>query len=240
MAGGDDEDGDGSGPPATGATRASVRATYEEIGAHFAKTREYPWPEVESFLDGVDRRGTASPAVALDVGCGNGRHTALLAGVADRALGVDPSRTLLATARERADREGWRATATLCQGDAARLPVSDGAVDLALYVATVHHLPDRETRVASLDELARVLAPGGRALVSAWATVHDRFDADPDAPTGFDTTVDWTLPGGEVVPRFYHIYAPAEFEADLDASGLAVAETFVASGNCYARVSTEQ
>jgi hypothetical protein len=86
--------------------------------------------------------------------------------------------------------------------------------------------------VASLDELARVLAPGGRALVGVWSVAHDRFDATE----GFDTTVDWTLPGGERVPRFYHVYDAEEFRADLATSGLAVRETTVSSGNCYAVV----
>ncbi|MFC6728796.1 SAM-dependent methyltransferase, partial [Natronoarchaeum mannanilyticum] len=84
----------------------------------------------------------------------------------------------------------------------------------------------------SLDELARALAPEGRALVSAWSTAHDRFDRSE----GFDTTVDWTLPGGETVPRFYHVYDPDEFRADLSASDLAVEDAFLSSGNCYAVV----
>jgi tRNA (uracil-5-)-methyltransferase TRM9 len=214
--------------------RREVQEVYDEIADHFAKTRAYPWPEVESFLDG---RGGQT---ALDVGCGNGRHAELLAARANRVLGVDISRRLLETASERLD------SVALVQADAATLPLSTGTVDLAVYVATLHHLPDRETRVESLAELARVLADGGVALVSAWSTAHDRFDADPnegkgkasegEACEGFDTTVDWTLPGGETVPRFYHIYAPAEFERDLRAGGLAIESSFVSSGNCYARV----
>ncbi len=203
--------------------RRNVRATYDEIADHFADTRAYPWPEVESFLDGRSGRR------ALDVGCGNGRHAELLAARTDHVLGVDISRRLLETADERLD------SAPLLQADAASLPLADGTADLAVYVAAVHHLPDRETRVTSLAELARVLADGGTALVSAWSTTHDRFDA-PEAGEGFDTTVDWTLPGGRTVPRFYHIYAPAEFERDLRAGGLAVESSFVSSGNCYARV----
>ena len=204
--------------------RSSVRATYERIAAHFATTREYPWPEVESFCAG---RGAET---ALDVGCGNGRHVELLAGRADRIVGLDASRTLLSIARERVP------DATFLEGDAASLPLRDGSVGLAVYVATLHHLPKRRLRRRSLDELARVLDPDGVALVSAWSTAHDRFDAGADAEAGFDTELDWTLPGGEAVPRYYHIYAPAEFDADLDASGLAVLESFVSSGNCYAVV----
>jgi len=210
-------------------SRAGVRRTYERIGDHFSKTREYAWPEVESFVDGA-----AGVDTALDVGCGNGRHAALLADAADRVVGLDASRALLSAAT---DRVGDRAALVL--GDAARLPLSADSVDLAVYVATLHHLPSAADRRASLDELARVLAPGGTALVSAWSTAHDRFDASADAETGFDTTVDWTLPGGETVPRYYHIYAPAEFERELDDSGLVTESFELSSGNCYAVVRSE-
>lgn len=204
-----------------------VREVYDRIAAHFAETRHHAWPESREFLDG--RSGT----IGLDIGCGNGRNAEILADRVDRVLGLDTSRGLLGEARSRVGE------VTLLQGDAARLPVTDDRVDLALYIATLHHLPDRETRRESLAELARVLAPGGVGLVSAWSTAHERFDASPDDPVGFDTAVDWTLPDGETVPRFYHIYAPAEFERDLDASPLTVEETWLASGNCYARVRSE-
>ncbi|MFB6119749.1 MAG: class I SAM-dependent methyltransferase [Halobacteriaceae archaeon] len=201
-------------------SRRGVRDTYERIAAHFSQTREYPWPEVESFL--ADRSG----ALGLDVGCGNGRHAELLTDHAERVVGVDVSRGLLAEARARAP------TVSLLQGDASRLPVADDCAALAVFVATLHHLPTAEARRASLDELARVLAPGGRALVSTWATAHDRFDRTES----FDTTLDWTLPGGETVERFYHISTPADFRALLADSALAVERTTVSSGNCYAVV----
>jgi SAM-dependent methyltransferase len=209
-------------------SRAAVRRTYEDIGDHFSKTREYAWPEVESFVDASDSVGTA-----LDVGCGNGRHAELLAAVASRVVGLDASRALLEAATDRVG------SVDLLQGDATRLPLATGVVDLAVYVATLHHLPSQSARRASLDELARVLAPDGRALVSAWSTAHDRFDADPDADEGFDTTVDWTLPGGETVPRFYHIYAPAEFERDIVDSDLRLVSLELSSGNCYGVVEPE-
>jgi ubiquinone/menaquinone biosynthesis C-methylase UbiE len=206
------------------ADRRGVRATYERIADHFASTREYAWPEVTSFCEG--RHG----GTALDVGCGNGRHVELLAKHADRVVGVDASRGLLEIASDRAP------SAELLQGDAAGLPLEANCTDLAVYVATLHHLPTRELRLGSLDELARVLEPGGSGLVSAWSTAHDRFDASADDAAGFDTDVDWTLPGGETVPRFYHVYAPAEFDEDLAASDLEVVDSRVSSGNCYAEV----
>lgn len=219
-------DGDGR----IGREPARVQAVYDEIADHFAETRAYPWPEVEAFLEdssGVER--------ALDIGCGNGRHTALLADCADTAVGFDISRELLRTASERMTEGGWQAE--LVQGNCAALPFQSETVEIAVYVATVHHLPSRKQRVDSLVELGRVLDEDGRAIVSAWSTAHDRFEEyDGTETEGFDTTVDWTLPGGETIGRFYHIYAPEEFAADLSEAGLTVVDQYVSSGNCYAEV----
>jgi len=204
--------------------RGRVQATYDEIAAHFSKTRRTAWPEVETFLEGVP-----PGKLGLDVGCGNGRHLPGLLERVDRAIGLDLSRAMLleATAKLSPD-----TPAGLLMADAAGLPIAADAVDVALSIATVHHLQDRGTRLEHFRELGRVLRPDGRALVSAWSTTHDRFDE----PDGFDTTVDWTLPDGTTVPRFYHIYAPEEFAADVEAAGLRVCDHSVSSGNCYAKV----
>jgi tRNA (uracil-5-)-methyltransferase TRM9 len=207
--------------------RRDVRETYERIAAHFAETRPEPWSEVAAFLEG--RSGEFS----LDIGAGNGRHAELLAARADRVLAVDASRAAIGTALDRSRERGFGLEVSL--GDATALPVRDGRVDLAAYVATIHHLPERPLRVGSLDELARVLAPGGAAIVSAWSVSHDRFDRE----SGFDTHVDWTLPDGEAVPRFYHVYDLEEFAADVAESDLVAEAVFESHGNCYAVVRPE-
>lgn len=209
-------------------TRRSVRSTYDRIASHFAETRPAPWSEVESFV--LDREGQ----VGLDVGVGNGRHAELLSRACSVVVGVDASRSALATATDRARTRGFD-VALLC-ADAATLPLDDECVDVGVYVATVHHLPTRALRRRSLSELARVLRSGGRAIVSAWSVTHDRFSADE----GFDTTVDWTLPDGETVGRFYHVYDLEEFVGDIDATALARVRTFESEGNCYAVVEPEQ
>ncbi|QFU83191.1 class I SAM-dependent methyltransferase [Natronorubrum aibiense] len=212
--------------------RAAVRDTYDRIATHFAATREYAWPEVEAFVDTyADDLEADAPLTGLDLGCGNCRHAELLAPHCERVVGLDVSRGLLETGRDRAREHGF--DVALCQGDAARVPLAADSVDLAVYVATLHHLPTQQARRDSLDELARVLAPDSRALLSVWSTAHDTFDETD----GFDTTVEWTLPGGETVDRFYHIYSPEEFETALEASALEVLEWELSSGNCYATVS---
>ncbi|MFT4957228.1 MAG: tRNA (uracil-5-)-methyltransferase TRM9 [Halobacteriales archaeon] len=209
-------------------SRNGVRQTYDRIATHFSATREYPWPEVEAFL--ADRSGR----IGFDAGCGNGRHAELLQDHVDRVIGLDVSRGILDTARLRATDRNFEVD--LLQGDAISLPIESDRVDLAISIATIHHLPSRAGRQESLGELARVLAPSGVSLVSAWSTAHDRFDASRTDDAGIDTTLEWTLPNDETIDRYYHIYAPAEFEADLNAGGLEIESSFLSSGNCYAVV----
>ena len=220
-----DREADGNDEPPA----ADLQAVYDRIADHFAKTREYAWPEVESFIsDEVDRCGSLNRA--LDLGCGNGRHAQALAEAGAEVVGLDVSRGLLAEARQRADERGF--AVDLVHGDGSRLPFTDSGFSQVVYVATLHHLRTRESRRQSLSEVGRVLAPDGRALVSVWSTAHDRFEATE----GFDTTVDWTLPGGETVGRYYHIYDPQEFRADLEAANIEVVDCRISSGNCYAVV----
>jgi len=201
---------------------------YDRIAAHFSETRAHPWPDVTDFV------ATREGARGLDLGCGNGRHAELLVDQCETVIGVDASTGLLDQARVRATEKGYADALALVRGDAQLVPLAADTIDLAVYVATLHHLPSRAARIDSLDELARVLAPAGEALISVWSTTHERFDPD----TGFDTTVEWTLPGGDVEDRFYHIYDPAEFRADLEASALDIVTVDESGGNSYAVVTS--
>ena len=219
-------------PPEGGDEPAAddLQAVYDRIADHFAKTREYAWPEVEAFVtDEVDRCGSLDRA--LDLGCGNGRHAQTLAEAGASVVGLDVSRGLLDEARQRAGEREF--AVDLVHGDASRLPFVGEGFSQVIYVATLHHLPTREARQRSLSAVGRVLDSGGRGLVSAWSTAHDRFEATE----GFDTTVDWTLPGGKTVGRYYHIYDPQEFRTDLTAADVNVVDCWISSGNCYAVVS---
>jgi ubiquinone/menaquinone biosynthesis C-methylase UbiE len=97
----------------------------------------------------------------LDVGCGTG---ALLREAASRRpeaalVGVDLSTPML---REAAAR---RTPATLVAADAARLPLPDACVDAVVSASSFHYWPDP---LAGLREAARVLAPGGRIVLTDW------------------------------------------------------------------------
>ena len=202
-----------------------VMQTYEKIGSHFSETRFHPWPEVGKFLEEL------SGDIALDMGCGNGRHSELLSECVERVVGVDMSSMMLLETINRG--KSNRFEVNPIRGNVMELPVQTGCVDIGVYVATIHHLPTTECRIDSLNELERVLVEGGTAIVGAWCTDHERFEEGK----GFDTLVNWTLPDGTVVPRYYHIYDIEEFERDVNASRLEVVDIYSNEGNCYAVVS---
>ncbi|WP_330630977.1 class I SAM-dependent methyltransferase [Halocatena halophila] len=203
-------------------SRREVRATYDRIAEHFAQTRAHAWEDVESFVE------SAPNGVVLDLACGNGRHAELFSDRGDRVVCADLSRPMLETARTRLE----SASIEFVQVDGAAIGLQRNTIDAAVYIAALHHLPTQSLRRQSLAELGRVLTAGGEGLVSVWATTHPTFDRT----SGFDTTVDWTLPDGTVVDRFYHIYDPVEFDRDLEAASLTVVDRFESHGNCYAVV----
>lgn len=102
----------------------------------------------------------------LDLACGTGivaRHVAPHLGSEGEVIAVDISPDMLAVARSLPQPEGakvdWR------QGDARELPLPDDSVALVLCQQGLQFVPDRP---AAVREMRRVLADGGRAVVSVW------------------------------------------------------------------------
>jgi ubiquinone/menaquinone biosynthesis C-methylase UbiE len=119
----------------------------------------------------VERAAISSRDRVLDVGCGTGNAALLAALQGAQTTGVDPAARLLDVARARAAETGVNATFVL--GDAASIPVAAASADVVLSVFAVIFAPDP---AAAAAELARVTAPGGRILLTAWipeGAIHD-------------------------------------------------------------------
>lgn len=106
----------------------------------------------------VHRLFEEGPAgTALDAACGTGRTTAALAARGYRTIGVDQSPDMLEHARRKVPDGEFH------EGRLEKLPVDDASVDLAVSTLALTHVPDLTDAVA---ELARVVRPGGRVIVS--------------------------------------------------------------------------
>jgi SAM-dependent methyltransferase len=127
----------------------------------------------------VDRAAPARAERVVDVGCGTGNAALLAAARGALVTGVDPSRRLLEVAREQAAAQ--RLEATFALGDAAALPIDDSAADAVLSVFGVIFAPDPSAAAA---EMARVSAPAGRIVLSAWipeGAIHEAVRVAQDA-----------------------------------------------------------
>ncbi len=112
-------------------------------------------------LDGIVERFGATRGLVLDVGCGAGADAVYLANRGFDVIGVDVSSEALARAAERAEAHG--VSVTWHHGSALELPAETGSVTAVLDRGCLHHVPAADQpRYAA--ELARVLAPSGRAF----------------------------------------------------------------------------
>jgi SAM-dependent methyltransferase len=133
----------------------------------------------------------------LDVGCGRGL---MLVGAARRlttgkAVGIDLWRAedqagnAPEAALENARREGVADRVSVATGDGCALPFSDATFDAVLSHWVVHNIRDGAGRARALDEMLRVLRPGG-VLVIADIANHSVYRAQLAARCMGDLRVD--------------------------------------------------
>jgi ArsR family transcriptional regulator len=165
--------------------------------------------------------GDGSLGAVLDLGTGTGRMLQVLGPSATRGLGVDLSREMLAVARANLERAGLE-NCSVRLGDIYGLNVEDGEFDLV----TLHHvLHFTDDPARAITEAARVLAPGGRAVVVDFAPhqvehlridhAHRRLgfsDAEITAwcrAAGLELTPPVALPGDPLTVKIWLARCPA-------------------------------
>jgi len=130
----------------------------------YARKHERPLQLVAGRLTPTD--------MILDLGCGDGRHSALLAKWVKAVVGVDHQQLPLQFARLLIQ-EG---NVALSRGDGARLPLASGIFAGATCLDVIEHLP--EARVPELlKEVRRVLKPKGWVVFTTpnRASLHNRL-----------------------------------------------------------------
>ena len=113
----------------------------------------------------ADAAGIRAGDKVLDVGCGTGvlaREAHRRVGQEGQVVGLDLNQGMLAVAARAEPDVEWR------RGDAASLPFEDASFDVVVSQFALMYFPDR---VASLREMWRTPAPGGRLAVAAWAAI---------------------------------------------------------------------
>jgi len=154
--------------------------------------------EKEAVLDAI---GPVEGDDVLEIACGTGRFTVMLAERGANVLGLDISGPMLQQGRSKAQRAGVADTLEFMRGDAARLPFPDNHFDSVIAVR-FFHLAD--TPATFLQEMARVS--------------KDRVFFDTFNGSSTRTLYNWLLPMGS------RLYSRSDVhdllsEVDLDLAG---------------------
>jgi ubiquinone/menaquinone biosynthesis C-methylase UbiE len=145
------------------------------------------------------------PGRALDAACGTGRHARHLVELGHDVLGIDLTPEMLRRATANVPE------ATFLEADVRDIPAQDGDFDLVVCGLALAHLSDLD---AGVTELARILKPGGRMVVSA---LHP-----------FQAHLGWQAPFADAEGRRAfvreHLHTHADYLAAFRAAGLHVNE----------------
>ncbi|MCP2323721.1 SAM-dependent methyltransferase [Hamadaea flava] len=188
----------------------NTRRSYDIVADRYAAEIDdellaKPWDR--ALLGAFAEQAAGGPV--LDVGCGPGHVTAYLAGWGLDVFGLDLSTGMGAVARR-------TTSLPFATADMTALPIRSGAIAGVVCLYAVIHL-DPAARAAAYAEFARVLQPGGLAMVA--------FHVE-DASTrmgGRKTVTDWW---DHEVELTFHYLDPAAETAALTQAGFELVGRF--------------
>jgi len=214
------------------------REFYTTFARPFAGSRPVSDPALTVILPHIPQH-----ARVLDVGCGNGRLALLLDRERPGAiyLGVDVVAELIEVARAQADRL-TAITAEFRIADVTRPGWSDAlrtGFDCAACLAVLHHIPGFDLRLRVLRDIAGLLEPDGRLILSTWQFLENErmrrkivgWTESPVSEKALepgDYLLDWKREGRGL--RYCHLVDEAEVERLASESGFRVRQTFRAGG----------
>ena len=126
---------------------------YDEIGTGYNSTRQ-----ADPYLTGrlFSLLQPQSDKLYLDIGCGTGNYTCVLADKGLNFIGVEPSEKMLSEAKSKNQKIKW------LNGTAEQIPTADKTFDGIIATLTIHHWTDIKK---AFIELERVLAGNGRIIL---------------------------------------------------------------------------
>lgn len=196
-----------------------IREDYNLIAGEFSSKREQPWPETKFLFDNYIKSGD----MVLDLGCGNGRFFEFIKDSGAEYIGLDSSEKLIEIAKIKYSQAKFQTA------DALNLPFPDNYFDKVYSIAVLHHIPSKELRIQFLEEVKRVLKPGGLFIATVW-----KFHRPESLFLIFKFTIAKILglsrldfgdifePWGKKLQRYYHCFSKKELAHSVREAGFGV------------------
>tara|TARA_B110000908_G_C10258381_1_gene457262 strand:+ start:2585 stop:3202 length:618 start_codon:yes stop_codon:yes gene_type:complete len=177
----------------------TIKEIYNKIGKQFNNNRVRVWPLVRQYLDNMNVNTRI-----LDIGCGNGKNMFYRKDL--DFYGIDFCDVLLEIVND----NGGKVKYGLLQN----IPHNDESFDNFICIAAYHHLDNIQDRKKSLNEMYRILKPGGTGLLSVWAMEQE--EGSPFHFTKEDEMVKWKCrTDGNTYYRYYHIYRKEQLAKEI-------------------------
>lgn len=164
----------------------------------------------------------------IDIGCGAGRVSAALAQEHITITAVDISYELLQLAQRHAQANNLHIN--FVQIDALRLPFLANTFDLALAIKVYCYIPSRTLRVQYIQEIVRVLQPGGILVMTQYITPAEWTSSAYDEHYHRIAPNYTTLEKGDAFAiieedqtySYVHRFTEAELREELEQVGLSI------------------
>jgi tRNA (uracil-5-)-methyltransferase TRM9 len=147
---------------------SEIEEGYDLIADKFSSTRAFMWRDLDFIKDIVK-----STDKILDFGCGNGRLAGYLNNKYEKYIGLDVSRKLVDIAKKKYS--GSKTEFIKLSHNFQKLPLEDKSIDIIISIAVFHHFPSREYALKIAKELNRVLAPGGKIIITVWNLWQEQY-----------------------------------------------------------------
>jgi tRNA (uracil-5-)-methyltransferase TRM9 len=180
------------------------------------------WTIFRSELEALERRWQKGSL--LNVGCAHGPDSLPFRQNFD-LYGVDFSAQMLNFACKYSQK--FEFAVNLLLTDVHHLPFSEGVFDWAIAIATYHHIKGQNEQQTALEELLRVLKPGGEAFITVWNHWQPRFWFG-----GKETDVSWRTKN-KTLYRYYYLFSYPELERLAKRAGFQVLKSFPESSYRY-------
>ena len=174
----------------------------------------------------------------LDIGCATGRTSIALAEEGHTVTGIDVAERLIEKAKMTTEERGLPITYQVC--DPLTLPFSDGIFDAVLLLKTYCYVPERQNRVAWLNEIARVLRPEGWLFLVQYTIDGILDDYDPihkENQQRFPDILETLEKGAgfstHEVPTFIRYFLEADLKDELVSAPFHIMDSFREDTLCY-------
>lgn len=145
-------------------TVENLKEAYSKISKGFDKTRQFDWKEFEKYLEFIENNDEI-----LDIGCGNGRFFKFISSKRKiKYTGIDNNVELLKAAKQQNKTK-------FIEASMLKLPFPSEKFDVAVAIASVHHLPSSKMRKKAIKEANRILKKDGILIISVWNFFQKKY-----------------------------------------------------------------